>query len=206
MIDKDYVITAAHCVSTTNLSDIILTAGMHNQLSTRETNTRQIRTVQRIDIHPEYDSLLVTNDIALLRVSIPFKFTKYVQPTCLPGGEPQPNDQVTIIGWGSEVLGGKLSNTLKQGFTKVISNCDTYWPAVDNLRQICVANSVSGNSACQGDSGGPLLYLFKNQYVVSGIASYVKDCNTQGNNNKPNVYTRVSTYKTWIKNLIESQN
>jgi secreted trypsin-like serine protease len=203
LINKDYVITAAHCVSTTNASDIILIAGMHNQLSTTEKNIRQVRTVQRIYIHPEYDSLIIANDIALLRVNISFTFTKYVQPACLPGGEPQTNDQVIIIGWGSEVLGGTLSNTLKQAFTKVISNCDIYWPQVDNSRQICVANSVSGDSACQGDSGGPILYLFQGQYVVSGVASYVKDCNTQGNNNKPNVYTRVSAYKTWIKNIIE---
>lgn len=178
---------------------------MYNQLSTRETNSRQIRTVQRIYIHPEYDSLLVTNDIALLRVSKSFIFTKSVQPACLPGGEPQSNDQVIIIGWGSIVFGGRLSNTFKQVFTKVINNCDTYWPLVDNSRQICVGNSISGNSACQGDSGGPLLYLFQNQYVISGVASYVKDCNTQGNNHKPNVYTRVSAYKTWIQSIVESK-
>jgi secreted trypsin-like serine protease len=205
LIDKDYVITAAHCVTTTNSSDIILTAGMHTQSSKTETKNRQVRTVQQIYIHPEYDSLIVTNDIALLRVDTSFKFTKYVQPACLPGGEPQPNDQVTIIGWGSKVIGGTQANTLKQAFTTVIGNCDTYWPQVDNSRQICVANSISGDSACQGDSGGPILHLFQSQYVVSGVASYVKDCNTQGNNNKPNVYTRVSAYKTWIKNIIESE-
>jgi secreted trypsin-like serine protease len=202
LIDKDYVITAAHCVSTANSSDIILTAGMHNQSSTTETNTRQVRTVQRIYIYPDYDSLMVANDIALLRVTTSFTFTRYVQPACLPGGEPQPNDQVTIIGWGSEVFGGTLANTPKQAITKVIGSCDTYWPQVDNSRQICVANSFSGDSACQGDSGGPILYLFQGQYVVSGVASYIKDCNTQGNNTKPNVYTRVSAYKTWIKNII----
>jgi secreted trypsin-like serine protease len=203
LIDKDYVITAAHCISTTNASDIILTAGMYNQSSTTETNTRQVRTVQQIFIHPQYDSLIIANDIAVLRVTTSFIFTKYVQPACLPGGEPQPNDQVHIIGWGAETLGGTIMNTLKQASTKVIDNCDLYWPQVDNTRQICVANSVSGDSACQGDSGGPILSLFKNQYVVSGVASYVKDCNTMGNSNKPNVYTRVSAYKPWIESIIE---
>jgi secreted trypsin-like serine protease len=175
---------------------------MHNQSSITETNTRQVRTVRQVYIHPEYDPLIIVNDIAVLRVDTSFTFTKYVQPACLPGGEPQANDQVVLIGWGAEALGGSMVNTLKQTFTKVIANCDTYWAQVDNTRQICVGNSVSGDSACQGDSGGPILSLYQRHYVVSGIASYVKDCNTMGNSNKPNVYTRVSAYKTWIKSII----
>jgi secreted trypsin-like serine protease len=202
LIGKDYVITAAHCVRTTNPSDITLIAGAYNQSSTTtENDTRQVRTVQEIHVHPNYDSSIVANDIALLRVSKSFTFTTYVQPACLPGAEPRPNDQVIIIGWGSEALGGPLANTLKQAFTKVIGNCDTYWPQVDNSRQICVGNSISGDSACQGDSGGPILSNDNGQYVVSGVASFVKDCSTLGNSNKPNVYTRVSAYKTWIKSI-----
>jgi secreted trypsin-like serine protease len=202
LIDKDYVLTAAHCIRAINPFDIILTAGMHNQSSITEFNTRQVRQAERIYIHPEYDSSIVANDIALLRVNTSFIFTKYVQPACLPGGEPQPNDQVTLIGWGSAVFGGALTNTIKQAMTRIISHCDTYWPEVDNSRQICVGNPISGDSACQGDSGGPILYFFQGHYIISGIASYVKDCNTLGNSNKPNVYTRVSAYKPWIKSII----
>jgi hypothetical protein len=44
------------------------------------------------------------------------------------------------------------------------------------------------------------------QYIVSGVTSNVKECNTLGNMNKPNMYTRIVAYKTWIKSVIEQSN
>jgi secreted trypsin-like serine protease len=202
LIDKEYVITAAHCIRTTNPSDITLIAGAYNQSSTAETDTRQVRTVQEIHVHPDYNSTIFINDITVLRVDTSFTYTTYVQPACLPGAKPQPGDEVVIIGWGSEIFGGNTVDNLKQGYTTVVGNCDTYWAQVNNARQICVANSVTGNSACQGDSGGPILSSDNGQYVVSGVASYVHDCNTLGASNSPNVYTRVSAYETWIHSII----
>jgi secreted trypsin-like serine protease len=200
LINANYVITAAHCVGTKNGADITLVAGMHNRTSTTET-TRQFRTVQSIYVHPNYDTVTNMNDIAVLRVSTPFTFDKYVQPACLPGGEPKPNDQVAIIGWGAQVFAGTVHDTLKQAYTKIVGNCDYWWPSLDSSKQICVANAVDGSSACHGDSGGPILAQYNGQYVVSGIASYVNDCNTKGSTNSPNVYTRVAAHKPWIKSI-----
>lgn len=48
----------------------------------------------------------------------------------------------------------------------------------------------------QGDSGGPLLIQLPNKrWVVAGIVSYGIRC---GEKNRPGVYTRVSSYSTWI--------
>ncbi|CAF3467005.1 unnamed protein product [Rotaria sp. Silwood2] len=176
LISGDYVLTAAHCIGTNNPSNIILTAGMHNLLSTTETSMRQVSTVRAIYIHPQYDPTLFINDIAVLHVTTPFTFTQYVQPACLPGAEPQPDDQI-------------------------VGMCERWWSFVDSSRQICVADRINGSSACQGDSGGPILSQYQGQYVVSGIASYTRDCNTAGAENPPNVYTRVAAYKTWIKGI-----
>ncbi|CAF2390343.1 unnamed protein product [Rotaria sp. Silwood2] len=201
LINANYIITAAHCVGTRNPSDITLVAGMHNMSSNTETTKRQFRTVQAIYVHPQYDTMTNMNDIAILRVSTPFTFTTYVQPACLPGSEPKPNDQVIIAGWGAQAFAGSVHDTLKQANTKVVDKCDSWWLSVDSSKQICVANSIDGSSACQGDSGGPILAQYNGQYVVSGIASYVKDCNTMGSSNAPNVYTRVAPYKAWIKSI-----
>ena len=94
-----------------------------------------------------------------------------------------------------------MNDILKQAYTKVVGGCDSWWPQMETSRQICVADSVDGNSVCQGDSGGPILAQYKGQYVVSGVASYVRDCNTKGTANSPNVYTRVAAYKDWIKKI-----
>ncbi|CAF1144809.1 unnamed protein product [Adineta steineri] len=202
LINANYIITAAHCIGTKNATDITLIAGMHNRVSTTETATRQVRTVQSIYVHPKYDTVTNINDIAVLRVSVPFILNTYVQPACLPGGEPKPNDQVVIAGWGAQVFAGTVNDILKQAYTKIVDKCDSWWPSVDSSKQMCVANSIDGSSACQGDSGGPILAQYNGQYVVSGVTSYGKDCNTKGSTNSPNVYTRVSAYKAWIKTII----
>ncbi len=56
LINANYVITAVHCVGTKNETDTTLIAGMHNRMFTTET-TRQIRTVQSIYVHPNYDTV-----------------------------------------------------------------------------------------------------------------------------------------------------
>ena len=48
-----------------------------------------------------------------------------------------------------------------------------------------------------------MLTQYNGQYVVLGIASYVRDCNTLGSDNLPNVFARVSAYNNWIKSIVE---
>lgn len=205
LISKNYVLTAAHCIETKDTSAVTLTAGMQTQSSFTEENTRQVRAVQSIHIHPRYNAISVANDIALLRVETPFEYTPYVQPACLPGTDPQPNDEVLIIGWGSEKLDDYMVDTLKQAPTTVVGNCNRFWPQVNSRQQICVANTKTGDSACQGDSGGPILNQNNGQYVVSGVASYSHNCKTAGRGTTPNVYTRVSAYKSWIESVVDKQ-
>lgn len=201
IINRNYVLTAAHCINTTVDSDMVIIAGMHKQSLTTETNTRQVRSVSRVHIHPQYEMTYYSNDIALLRVNTSFTYTDYVQPACLPVTDPADDDEVIIVGWGTNRLGGQVSDTLKQAYSNVIGNCKPYWAQVQNSLQICIANTDSGDSACHGDSGGPLLSLNNGQYVVAGVASYGYTCNTAGVNSLPNVYTRVSSYKAWIKSI-----
>ncbi|CAF1200221.1 unnamed protein product [Rotaria magnacalcarata] len=140
LIHKDYVLTATHCIDTNNASVITLIAGSHNVSATSETVSRQQRTAQAIDVHPQYDPTAYTNDIALLCVSISFIFNTYVQPACLPGGVPKPDDQVIITGWSSQYIGGPIQSTLKQAYTKVVGECDQWWQPLDNSKQIYVAD------------------------------------------------------------------
>lgn len=166
-----------------------------------ETNTRQERDVARIFFHPDWNSETLANDLAILRLSKPVEFNRYVQPACLPGPDPHSNSKVVMIGWGAEKMDGNLFNELKQAQVKVIDDCHRFWNLFDEENQICVAQTVSGDSACQGDSGGPLLQKYNNQWIVQGVASFVEDCKTNGNF-PPNIYVRVSAYLTWIKQII----
>ncbi len=202
MIDDRHVLTAAHCIGTTNPASITITAGLHSKNS-YEANTRQVRTVESIFKHPQYNPVTTENDITILRLAQPVQFNKYVQPACLPGPEPQPDEDVVLIGWGALALGGGAYHTLKQTKVKVIGQCNRYWGQVDERKQVCVGDPSTGASACQGDSGGPMLYERDGQWVVAGVTSFGSStgCTTYANS-RPNVYTRVSAFLPWIQSIV----
>jgi len=200
LLDSRHVLTAAHCIGSKNPAQITISAGLHNKKNS-ETETRQVKTVESIFMHPGYDAEKLTNDLTILRLSQPVQFNQYVQPACLPGPDPQPDSDVVLIGWGAETFNGAAYHQLKQTKVKVVGNCNRFWQQVDEEKQICVGHTVTGDSACQGDSGGPMLQQHNGQWVVEGVASFVHDCKTAGDL-PPNVYVRVSAYLPWIKSII----
>ncbi|CAF0761875.1 unnamed protein product [Rotaria sordida] len=202
LIDSRHVLTAAHCIGTTNPTAITITAGLHNKKND-ESDTRQVRAVERIFMHPNYNDKTIENDLTILRLAQPVQFNKYVQPACLPGPEPQPDADVILIGWGALQMGTGAYHELKQTKVKVIGDCNKYWGQVNEEKQVCVGHTGTGDSACQGDSGGPMLYERNGQWIVSGVASFVSatGCTTYANS-RPNVYARVSAYLPWIKSII----
>ena len=143
------MLTAAHCIGTTNPKAITITAGLHNKRED-ESDTRQVKTVERIFKHPNYNQRTTQNDLTILRLAEPVKFNKYVQPACLPGPDPNPNDDVVLIGWGALEMGGGAYHILKQAKLKVVGDCYKYWGQIDEEKQICVGNAATGESACQG--------------------------------------------------------
>ena len=57
---------------------------------------------------------------------------------------------------------------------------------------------------CTGDSGGPLVCKQSFGYALRGITSYGSGC---GRENKPGVYTRVSSFHKWMKTtMIQAGN
>lgn len=205
LLDSRHVLTPAHCINTQNPNEITITAGLHNK-NNYEGATRQVRKVERIFKHSGYNSVTAQNDITILRLSEPVQFNKYVQPACLPGPEPQPNEDVVLIGWGTLQLYGQPYHELKQTKVKVVGQYNRFWGTkVNEAQQVCVAHPTNGDSACQGDSGVPMLYEHNGQWIVSGIASFVSGlgCRTDSAG-APNVYVHVSAYLPWINSMISS--
>ena len=179
---------------------ISMIGGVHDQYLA-ETGTRQSRSVERIFLHPGWNRQLLINDIAILRLSEPMQFTRFVQPACLSGPDPTVNSTVVVIGWGNQWMGGETHPQLKQAHMRVVGDCTRFWPQVSDAKQICVASRANGDSVCQGDSGGPMLQQFDGQWFVQGVTSFVGDCQTSGNLH-PNVFVRVSAYLDWIRSII----
>ncbi|GLD57421.1 uncharacterized protein AKAME5_000964800 [Lates japonicus] len=74
------------------------------------------RTVARIILHPNYDSITNNNDIALLKLSSPVTFTDYIRPVCLAAGGSVFNNGTDswVTGWGA-VKEGDVSSPSPQG-------------------------------------------------------------------------------------------
>ncbi|CAK6970938.1 prostasin-like%2C partial [Scomber scombrus] len=91
------------------------------------TNPNEVtRTVARIILHPNYDSNTNNNDIALLKLSSPVKFTDYIRPVCLAASSSVFNNGTDswVTGWGAVKEGVSLPfpETLQEVEVPVLGN------------------------------------------------------------------------------------
>ncbi|KAI3369866.1 hypothetical protein L3Q82_024681 [Scortum barcoo] len=202
LIERGWVMTAAHCVDSVRTWRVVLGEHDLNSNSGRE----QIMEVARVYIHPKWDSNRVSSgyDIALLRLSSEATLNSYVQLGSLPpSGQILPNNNLCYItGWGRTATGGSLSAQLKQAYLPLVDyqTCSSsdWWGSTVKTTMVCGGGGAE--AGCNGDSGGPLNCLVNGKYYVHGIASFVSGlgCNTP---KKPTVFTRVSAYIEWMDSV-----
>ncbi|CAD1473781.1 unnamed protein product, partial [Heterotrigona itama] len=187
ILDARTILTAAHCVSgLTNLNSVSVHAGTN-----RLDQQGQSYGVSKIVSHKNYNSLLLVNDVALILVSSNIAFNNLVQPVKLAtGSKTYEGSSCVLSGWGTTRVGGNPPNNL-QYINLVIetqAKCKQAHNRVQNSH-ICTYTKV-GEGACHGDSGGPLVV---NSLQV-GIVSFGQPCAV----GKPDVYTRVTSFVSWI--------
>ncbi|KAF3690116.1 Elastase-1 [Channa argus] len=205
LIERGWVMTAAHCVDSNRIWRVIL--GDHDLKVNG--GTEQIKEVSNVYIHPKWDSYRVSNgfDVALLRLSTPATLNSYVQLGSLPNpNEILPNNNPCYItGWGRTSTGGPLPSQLMQAYLPLVDHktCSSpdWWGSTVKTTMVCGGGGAE--AGCNGDSGGPLNCLVNGKYYVHGIASFVSGmgCNTP---KKPTVFTRVSAYIDWLDMIMSS--
>ena len=69
-------------------------------------NEEQNRNLQKIIMHPNYDSNTISNDICLLHLQESLEWTDWVQPLGLPtqGQETEAGTMCTVTGWGTTTV------------------------------------------------------------------------------------------------------
>uniref|UniRef100_A0A4W5MFF3 Peptidase S1 domain-containing protein n=1 Tax=Hucho hucho TaxID=62062 RepID=A0A4W5MFF3_9TELE len=165
-------------------------------------------TVDEIVLHPAYDGSTHDNDIALLRLSSPVNFTDYIFPICLAASDSvfHKGTESWVTGWGNANEGDPLPppQTLQEVEVPVVGNtqCDCLngvGSITDNM--LCAGALEGGKDSCQGDSGGPMVVKHNSVWVQSGVVSWGYGC---ARPNLPGVYTRVSSYQSWINSQIST--
>jgi len=190
IIGNKWVLTAAHCVSSTNPTNEFVSVG-----SVRSDNGLRVRVVRTLR-HPNYNPSTIDWDAALLELESELTFSPSVGPVKLANGPDDfTGDDSVITGWGSTTEGGPTTPTLREVTVPVISNtqCSNYYDGI-TARMLCAYVDGGGKDSCQGDSGGPAVVDNGGPLLV-GIVSWGIGC---ARPNYPGVYTRVSSVYSWI--------
>ncbi|XP_034550168.1 granzyme B(G,H)-like [Notolabrus celidotus] len=200
LISEDFVLTAAHCqVGTTS---VVL--GTHNLM---KVDNKMMRFRVKTCKHPSYNNASSGNDIMLLQLLKKAQRIKNVKLIQLPTSDIQIKDNATchVAGWGFTKTGGETVNVLEVVDVNVtnLEICKREWKA-DKVELpanvICAGGYETDKGFCKYDSGGPLVCGEK----AVGIVSFNRreNCNYPDD---PNVYTDISKYLPWIKEILEKK-
>lgn len=195
-------ITAGHCHNSYGVTAV---AGAH-RIELYESRS-QSRSVTQFIVHPSYNSYLLENDIAIIKLSSPFVENEYVKPLFLPRQVFQDwlphNSPVRVCGWGNTVPGDVPAEMAKElhcidvnVIAYSICNDRQHYNGELSPGMMCAGvDGVGGKDACGGDSGGPVKY----GDMVVGITSWSYGHPHQGQGAYyPGVYTDVAWYRNWI--------
>lgn len=83
-VSSTHAVTAAHCSVGRQLPLLALLVGEHDVSTGNETASTALLRLAAFTNHPDFDSDTNENDIALLRTEYEMRFTRGVQPACLP--------------------------------------------------------------------------------------------------------------------------
>ncbi|XP_078144179.1 suppressor of tumorigenicity 14 protein homolog [Centroberyx gerrardi] len=200
-----WLLTAAHCVqddgknkySQADQWEALL--GLHIQSQTNQWTVK--RNVKRIVAHPAYDTVKYDNDIALMELDADVPLNQNVWPICLPTATHHfpAGTAAWITGWGATREGGFAATILQKAEVRIINStvCSGLMDGQITDRMLCAGVLRGGVDACQGDSGGPLSVTDPSGRVfLAGVVSWGDGC---ARRNKPGIYTRVTKYRSWIK-------
>ncbi|KAM5138213.1 ovochymase-2-like [Mantella aurantiaca] len=217
IVTKTYVLTTAGCVAQKRLflDMLLVVAGLHDLERSEDT---QKCSVKEINIHPEFVSVTMENDIALLQLKEPLQFNDNVQPVCFSHSYSMVTSSSICVVTGWDLNGeGETCTKLQQLEIPLETDgvCESYYGKI--TRSMSCAGTVKGQAkhTCRvrifytedngkGQPGSPLVCPSSDStaFFIYGIASRGVGCR---GNAKPGVYTKVSLFTEWIQSIIQEE-
>jgi secreted trypsin-like serine protease len=206
LIDRNSVLTAAHCVRfistfttplTLSFRDVRIVVG-GTVLNSKQGQPRRIQKFSDISIHPRYnENVRGKYDAAVTKLGTPV--TKSALALARTGSDrlERAGRLATIAGWGntraqpvSGSAGSNVPDRMQEARVPLVSDasCErAYSGAFFPALMVCAGKKRV--NVCQGDSGGPMWATTSTGRRQIGITSFGKGCATA---RYPGVYTEVN--------------
>ncbi|XP_063057467.1 granzyme B-like [Engraulis encrasicolus] len=200
LIAPNFVLTAAHCDKSGEMTVVLGTTNIEGDVKRRQ--------VQRKIKHELFKRSQDGNDIMLLKLRPNKKSDEKVTPVKLPSKDQssKASTKCLVAGWGFTKDSRETAKDLQVVKVKTIDTeeCKSVWKQArvtlpENV--LCAGGYDTPKGACQGDSGGPLVC----NDVAVGIVSFNLrgDCNYP---NVPNVFTNISKFLPWIRKKMRANS
>ncbi|KAL2725896.1 transmembrane protease serine 9-like [Vespula maculifrons] len=189
IINKNWILTAAHCVSSVpTFGKFVVKAGKYNLRST-ETG-EQTAIVEKSIVHESYMGGVVPYDIALLKLKTPLLLNNAISAVNLPsnGSIPDKYSYYFLSGWGS--ISTTSTTEMADNLQEVAATLLPFDQCANTLEKLIGSSPLHetniciipmNEAICRGDSGGPLVLKKSSKvFEIVGIVSWgILPCNTQ---------------------------
>ncbi|MFD9422011.1 MULTISPECIES: trypsin-like serine protease [unclassified Streptomyces] len=199
LIDRQWVLTAAHCVQGDGLElDGIVRIG-----SAHRKSGGTVRAIERTVVHPGYVNGGVTaankDDVALVRLDRPVA----EKPIRIAERAARPGTPTRLLGFGTTVdTEMKFAERLQELGTRRGSEAECA-PGYADRTRLCTISRVPKAMACFGDSGGPQLQKGRHgRWELVGATSGPGAPNVACSDG-PGLYSNVPAYADWISKTIK---
>jgi LPXTG-motif cell wall-anchored protein len=202
LIDPQWVLTAAHCVT----GDGLRLDGTVRVGSDRRKSGGTVRRIDRTFVHPGYvnGDMRAANrdDIALVRLDRPVP----QEPVRIAKETGRAGTPTRIVGFGTTADGRmEFSDRLQELDTRRGAETECA-PGYADRTRLCTISTVPRAMACSGDSGGAQLQKGRDGRweligVTSGPGAPKVPCS-----GGPGLYTDAPAYATWIRRTMGSDS
>ena len=197
LIDRNSVLTAAHCVEGVTAVQLRVTVG-RTVLKSDQGQTRSVKDIAR---HPQYINSNVSfrYDAAVLKLSSRIRNIPPVRiPDTTSNAFETEGNTATIAGWGSTVKQPSNNdpdhpNRMQEAEVPIVSDQEAKRVyGSDYASSLMLAAGEEGKDTCQGDSGGPIFdqKSTTGRFFQIGITSFGNGC---GARKYPGVYTEANS-------------